>query len=35
MFLAVEVDTFKGEQGELWTEGGKCGIDAESSKRTR
>jgi hypothetical protein len=25
-------DTGEGEQGELWTEGGKCGIDAERLK---
>ena len=29
--LALKVDTFESEQGELWKEGGKCGIDAERS----
>lgn len=27
-FLSYEIDIFEGMEGELWTEGGKCGIDA-------
>ena len=27
-FLGLEIDTLEGMDGELWTEDGKCGIDA-------
>jgi len=27
--LALKVDALESKQGEVWTEGGKCGIDAE------
>jgi hypothetical protein len=30
--LTLEIDTLQSEQGELWKEGGKCGIDAERLK---
>jgi len=33
--LALEVNTLESEEGEFWTEGGKCGIDAERNQRTR
>ena len=29
---ALGADTLKSKQGELWTEGGKYGIDMEKSK---
>lgn len=27
--LALKVNILESEEGEFWTEGGKCGIDAE------